>query len=101
MNGTFNIKSQTNNSDYEYKNTQVFVNGSFAKDITTGDLKNINGSCYHVDQSGNMGAYIGNFNGTMRDGEVRYSLSDMTRQDSNLVWDAIDDIEPYVLGEDE
>jgi hypothetical protein len=35
----------------------------------------------------------------MRDGEIRYSMSEMSRRDSNLVWDAIDGIEPYILGE--
>ena len=37
----------------------------------------------------------------LRDGEVRYSLSEMSRKDSNKVWDAIDEIEPYVMGENE
>ena len=39
--------------------------------------------------------------GFARDGqEIKYSMSEMSRQDANLVWDAIDEIEPLITGED-
>ena len=41
---------------------------------------------------------IGTFNGYMRDGEVRYNMSEMSRRDSNKVWDAIDEIEQNITG---
>jgi hypothetical protein len=47
---------------------------------------------------GGQGEYIGNFNGYMRDGEVKYSISEMSRKDANKVWDAIDEIEQNILG---
>lgn len=95
---TFNVTSSTLNSSYEYKNGVVVVNGSYSKDATNDTLQSIGGSVYN-DNNGQQGDYIGNFNGYMRDGEIRYSLSEMSRKDSNKTWDAIDEIEVYVLGE--
>ena len=97
MNGTFEIKSQTNNSTYEYKDENLIVQGQVVKDGTTGALQTINGSCYAKDAQGQQGTYVGNFNGYVRDGEVRYTLSEMSRRDSNKVWDAIDEIEAAVI----
>lgn len=96
---TFNITSSTLNTNYEYKNDVVFVSGNFTKDATNDTLQNINGSVSNIDAQGNPGTYIGNFSGYMRDDEIRYSLSEMSRRDSNKVWDAIDEIEQYVTGE--
>ena len=98
----FEITSSTQNSNYNYKNDYVVVQGNFVKDATSGALQSINGQCYHKDAQGNQGQYIGNFNGyPQNDGNVTYDLSQMSRADSNLVWDAIDDIEVEVLGVDE
>lgn len=96
---SFEIKSSTLNSNYEFKNDDVVVNGNFAKDATTDELENISGSVYRKDSEGEQGEYIGNFNGYMRDGEIKYSLSEMSHADSNLVWAAIDAIESNILGE--
>lgn len=96
--GTFNIKSSTLNSNYEYKNDAIIVTGNFAKDATSDQLQNISGSCYRINSEGEQGDYIGNFNGYMRDGRLRYSLSEMTREDSMAVWDAIAEIEQYIIG---
>ena len=102
MTGQFEIKSQTNNSTYEYKTQAIIIQGAFAKDIKTGNTISITGQCYRADENGNIGQFFGNFNGFARDGEeIRYSMSEMSRQDANLVWDAIDEIEPRVNGEDE
>lgn len=96
---SFEITSSTNNSNYEYKNDYVVVNGNFAKDAKTDSLTNISGTAYRKNAQGEQGEYIGNFNGYMRDGQIKYSLSEMSRQDSNLVWDAIDAIEINITGE--
>ena len=95
---TFNITSSTLNSNYEYKNGVVIVTGGYSKNATTDTLQSISGSVYN-DNNGEQGDYIGNFNGYMREGEILYSLSEMSRRGSNKVWDAIDEIEVYVLGE--
>ena len=60
-------------------------------------MQSIGGSVYN-DNNGEQGDYIGNFNGYMRDGEVKYSISEMSRKDANKVWDAIDEIEQNILG---
>ena len=99
--GTFNIISSTLNSMYEYKDENLIVNGNFAKDATNDTLQNVGGSCYRINAQGEQGEYVGNFNGYMRDGEIRYSLSEMTRKDSNDVWDAIDAIELNIIGTNE
>ena len=96
---SFEITSSTLNSNYEFKNDYVVVNGNFAKDAKTNNLTNFSGSAYRKDAQGEQGEYIGNFNGYMRNGEIKYSLSEMSHADSNLVWDAIDAIEVHVVGE--
>jgi len=92
----FNIVSSTLNTNYEYKDV-IIVQGSYVKDATTGNLTSINGSCYRKTAQGQMGDYIGNFNGYPQGDEIAYDLSQMKRSDSNLVWDAIDAIEAEVL----
>jgi len=94
----FNITSSTLNSSYNYKDV-IIVQGNFVKDASTGTLTSINGQCYRVNASGQQGDYIGNFNGYPQGDEIVYDLSQMKRSDSNLVWDAIDDIEAKILGE--
>ena len=96
----FDVTSSTLNVSYKYSDDTVIVTGSYSKDATNDTLNNINGTVY-VNNAGEQGNFIGNFNGTMRGDEIRYSLSEMSRADSNKVWDAIDNIEPYVLGENE
>jgi hypothetical protein len=90
------ITSSKINKTYELKNENIIVNGSYQTDEQSGELQTVQGSCYR-NQDGNMGAYIGNFMGTQRDGEVKYSLSEMSRKDSMLVWNAIDEIEQNIL----
>ena len=95
--GTFNIKSSTLNSQFDYKNDAIIVTGSFAKDATSDQLQNISGSCYRINSAGEQGDHIGNFNGFMRNGKMLYSLSEMSREDSLAVWDAITEIEQYII----
>jgi len=100
MNGTFEIKSET--KSYEYKNSQLFVQGNYAKEMQGGNIQRIDGQCYRILQDGTQGAYVGNFTGIpSQSGEILYSMSSMSRQDSNKVWDAIDEIEAHILGENE
>jgi hypothetical protein len=97
--GNYVVKSSQLNSSFAYDNAQVIVNGSFSKDAGSGDLISVHGDVY-TNNSGQQGTYIGNFNGTVNaQGEISYDLSAMSRQDSNKVWDAIDELEPYITGE--
>ena len=95
--GTFNVINSTLNDNYTYTDESVVVNGSYQKDAQNNTLMSISGSVYRKTESGEQGEYIGNFNGYQREDGIRYSLSEMTRRDNNLVWDAIDGIEPHVL----
>ena len=97
----FNITSSTLNSSYNYKDA-IIVQGNFVKDATNETLQSINGSCYRKTAAGEMGDFFGSFNGyPQSDGEIYYDLSQMKRSDSNLVWDAIDDIEAEIIGTNE
>ena len=101
--GNFVVKNQTNNVQYEYNDDAIIVTGNYVKNATTGVLQTYNGQCYRKNEQGQQGEYFGNFNGFLREGsqDVKYSMSEMSRRDSNLVWDAIDEIERNVLGTDE
>lgn len=99
---TFNVTSSSLNNQYEYANTNVTVNGNYVKDATTDTLQSVSGSVYNLPaQQGQQGEYIGNFNGYMRDGEVKYSISEMSRRNASKVWDAIDEIEANITGANE
>lgn len=96
--GNFKVISETKNTQYGYDNTDVIVNGNYNTNVKDGVVMNISGSVYRKNSSGEQGEYIGNFNGQARNDEMKYSLSEMTRSDSNIVWAAIDDIESNILG---
>ena len=92
----FVVKSYTLNSQYEFKDVNIIVNGNFQKNAQDGKLTSISGECYrNVD--GNMGDSFGYFNGYPNGNEMMYDLSQMKRADSELVWDAIEAIEAEVL----
>ena len=95
--GTFAVINSTLNSSYTYTDESVVVNGSYEKDAQNDTLRSISGSVYHKTESGEQGEYIGNFNGYPIGGEIKYSLSQMSRKENNLTWNAIDDIEIHVM----
>ena len=97
---TFNITSSTLNTNFTYENENLVINGSFQKDAKTDELQNISGTAYQPAAEG-QGQYIGNFNGRVVNGVMKYTLSDMTRQDTILVLDAIDEIEQYINGKNQ
>lgn len=99
--GTFTITSSNLNNQYTFKNESVVVNGNYSMDATTSTLQNVNGTFYRNNENDEQGEYIGNFNGYMRDGEVKYSISEMSRRDMRNAWDAIDEIEQNILGVNE
>lgn len=92
---TFTITEAKVNKTYNYVNEDLVVQGTFQLDQETGALQSLNGSCYRA-VDGNAGDYVGNFTGYLRDDEIKYTMSEMSRKDSMLVWDAIDDIEANI-----
>jgi len=97
--GTFVITSSALNNQYTYTNASVFVSGSYSLDAQTNVEQNISGQVYTVAQGGGQGDYIGNFNGYLNGDEMQYTLSQMTRQKANMVWDAIDEIDAEIHGQ--
>ena len=97
----FNITSSTLNSSFTYENENLSINGSFIQDAKTAELQNISGTAYKPNGEGQQGTYVGNFNGRMVNGVMKYAFSDMTLQDTMLVLDAIDDVEKYINGENQ
>ena len=100
-NGTFTIQSKTENTQYKFENTDVVITGNYSKDSQTNTVLNINGNAYVHDEQQEQGNYIGQFNGYNRDGEIKYSISEMSRSAAAKVWAAIDEIEANVTGEGE
>ena len=102
--GNFVIQSQKTTVDYKYTNTAntCIVTGQYSKNVSTGALESYNGQMYRVNQQGQQGEYIGNFNAYYREQQqqLKYNMSEIARKDSDLVWDTIDELEPYVLGVD-
>ena len=97
--GNFNITSSSLNNQYTFDNDSVIVQGNYNLDAANNELKNVSGTAYRKNEQDQQGEYIGNINGYMRDGVVKYSISEMSRRDANLVWDAIDEIEANIMGE--
>lgn len=84
---TFQIKQSNVHQQYEYADENVAVTGQIVKDGQSGEVKSITGNMTK------SGSYLCNFSGTMRDGNIRYSVSDVAQQDANDVWAAIAAIE--------
>jgi hypothetical protein len=99
--GTIKVTSSTLNTNFTYENENLFINGSYQQDSQSGELKTISGTCYKPKDGVQTGEYIGNFNVRNENGTMKYSLSDITRQDTIIVLDAIADIEKYINGENQ
>ena len=100
----FEIKSQTISTSYEYANESVIVAGTFDKDGMSQEqnVKGIRGDVYLKDESGNRGRMIGNFHGSPDgQGGFLYDLSQMTKEQSDLTWAAIVEIEAEITGKNE
>ena len=94
----FEITSSSLNNQYNFEDENVKVQGGYALNAQDNSLQSVNGSVYRNNE-GQQGDFIGNFNGYVRDGVIRYSLSEMSRRDANLAWDAIDAIEAEITSQ--
>jgi hypothetical protein len=99
--GTIKVTSSALNVNFTYESENLFINGSYQKDAKSDELKNISGTCRKPESGSQTGEYIGNFNGRNENGTMKYSFSDMTRQDTIVVLDAIDEIEQFINGENQ
>lgn len=94
----FEITSSSLNNQYAFEDDNVKVQGGYALNAQDNTLQSVNGSVYRNNE-GQQGEFIGNFNGYVRDGVIRYSLSEMSRRDANMAWDAIDAIEAEITSQ--
>ena len=92
----FEILNKTVNSNYEYEDNNLKVNGSYSKDATTGTVLSMSGQMYDIDDLHS----VGNFRGDLQIGEMKYSLSGVKVEDGAKAWQAISDIATRVQAED-
>ena len=97
--GTFTKTLVTIDNQYNYQNASLIISGNYFVDGTTSAFKSVIGSVFSVDTELQQGEFIGTFNGSMIEDKMSYSISQMTKEKSDLVWEAIREIEPYILGE--
>ena len=93
----YEVTSKTENTSYVCKQSGIIVQGTVEKETVSGEIRYVNGTCYRPNEQGEIGENFGNFNGYLRDGELKYALSEMSRKDSNLTWGAIDEIESNIM----
>lgn len=98
--GTFTKTQSVLDNQYSYTNENLAISGNYFVDAATGTFKNVIGSVFSVDTEGREGEFIGSFSGSMIEGKMAYSFSQMTKDQYDLVWIAVKEIEPYVIGED-
>ena len=92
----FEILNKTVNSNYEYTNDYLKVNGSYGKDATTGTVLSMSGQMHDIDDLHTVG-YL---RGDLQSGEMKYSLSGVKVEDGAKAWQAISDIATRVQAED-
>ena len=93
MEGTIKIISSTLNTQFSYVNEQLKISGNYQLDTENKTLLVINGS---ANRNTEQSEYVGNFSGSLRDGRMRYTLSDMSIEDTAYLTEAITDIESYI-----
>ena len=98
--GTFIKTLTTIDNQYSYQNESLIISGNYFVNGATSAFKSIIGSVFSVDTELQQGEFIGTFNGSMIEDKMSYSFSQMTKEQSDLVWVAVKEIEPYVLGKD-
>lgn len=89
--------SSTLNENYNVTSDEFVGTVNAVKNETTGVLTNLNGQLYEKKDDGTQGEYVGNFSGTVRNGSMVYTTSQMTREQYTKVMDLIGDIESQLI----
>ena len=95
--GTFTKTQTVIDNQYSYVNESIAISGNYFVDGQTSTFKSVSGSVFAMDSEGHQGEFIGSFNGSMSGEKMTYSFSQMTKEDYDLVWEAIKEIEPHVI----
>lgn len=99
METKFEIVNQNINTQFEFTTDAVIVQGNFIKSEKNAVLKSVQGNCFSKNEDGTIGVGIGNFNGYVRGGQMKYTLSEMSCENAVLVLQTIALLEPYITGE--
>ncbi len=92
----FRIKESVLNVQFGYENEQMFIDGQYSVNQTEGTLLQVSGQCYIKEQDGKRGNNIGNFNGYQRNGQMKYTTSEMLPEYGTAVYNAIADLESKI-----
>ena len=93
----FKKTSATLNENYDYSDDSVMGTVNVHSDPETNAIVSMNGQVYEKTKEGTQGAYIGNFNGQMQNGVMKYTTSQMTREQNNIVMDLVEELEQELI----
>ena len=96
---TFEIAKDENVQEYVLTMDAIICRGQIKRQ--DGEVTSINGTLFVKTENGSMGEVIGTFNGSYKNEEMKYMLSNMTRSQNTLMWSTIDIIEANVFVETE
>lgn len=89
--------SATLNENYDYSDDSVKGTVNVQSDPETNAVVSMNGHVYEKTKEGTQGAYIGSFNGQMQNGVMKYTTSQMTREQNNIVMDLVEELEQELV----
>lgn len=89
--------SSTLNENYKVKSDSFVGTVNTVENATTDQLMNINGQLFDKNEDGSQGPYVANFSGSMHEGKMFYTTSQMTREQYDSVMTLIGDIESQLI----
>ncbi|MBQ3700836.1 MAG: hypothetical protein II886_13180 [Prevotella sp.] len=95
---TFSIQNEVINAQFTYENEDITASGSYTRNASDGSVTSIGGSVNKSDADGNS-VYLCSFSGGLRNGVIKYTTSEITKEDYDDVWAAITDIENHVTAD--
>ena len=87
----FQIITTTRQETYKYEDETVVINGSFEKEIKTGKLVWLSGTCYSQEQ-----VFICNFMGQDNEGVIKYNISELSSEDLNKMLNILVNVEAAI-----
>lgn len=90
----FILKTTVLLSQFEYEDGTLNVQGEIRRNAETSEVERVSGSVSIKEETQ---VHVGSFSGSMRGNEMKYSLSEMTRPNADIVWGAIAAIEQQII----
>ena len=91
--GNYSETSSKVVTQYEWSDGTVTARGEHRRDVSGEQVETVNGTV------SDGGQYVGDFSGKLRGEGMKYSLSEMTKEQSDKVWGVIADIEAALASE--